>query len=316
MKNLLIEYFFFILKIITIAVSLIIIIILTKKNENLIKITNLNKKYLKLRSTLYLELYSKNKRKKLNKNIQNTYNETKKQTKKNLLILNFTGDINASDTKNLKDIISLIILEKENILEVLLKLTSSGGTVNNYGLAAMQLKRLTQENITLTIAIDTIAASGGYMMACTAQKIIAANFAVIGSIGVIGIVPNINKLLNNNNIEIEYHTSCAYKRTLNIIGKNSTDGRQKFIEHLETTHKLFKNFVKTNRPQVNLDKISTGEYWYGEEALHLKLIDKIQTSDEYIIEKINDTNIYEISLNEKQNIKAKILDQIKSLIIK
>lgn len=316
MKNLLIEYFFFILKIITIAVSLIIIIILTKKNENLIKITNLNKKYLKLRSTLYLELYSKNKRKKLNKNIQNTYNEIKKQTKKNLLILNFTGDINASDTKNLKDIISLIILEKENILEVLLKLTSSGGTVNNYGLAAMQLKRLTQENITLTIAIDTIAASGGYMMACTAQKIIAANFAVIGSIGVIGIVPNINKLLNNNNIEIEYHTSCAYKRTLNIIGKNSTDGRQKFIEHLETTHKLFKNFVKTNRPQVNLDKISTGEYWYGEEALHLKLIDKIQTSDEYIIEKINDTNIYEISLNEKQNIKTKILDQIKSLIIK
>ncbi|HIH2763862.1 MAG TPA: protease SohB, partial [Candidatus Azoamicus sp.] len=222
----------------------------------------------------------------------------------------FNGDINASEIKNLKKILSIIILNKLNVDEVLLKLTSSGGIVTNYGLAATQLKRLKNENIKLTISIDTVAASGGYMIACVADKIIASQFSIIGSIGVLGVIPNINKALNKHNIEIEYHTSGKYKKTLSLIGENTEDGRKKFIESLENTHFLFKSFIKENRNNINIEEISTGEYWYGIDALKLNLIDKIQTSDEYILEKMSENNIYEIKFNDKTN------NNIKNILFK
>lgn len=315
MKNILTDYSIFVLKILTIIIIIMLplfiffMLFVKNKNNKQLKIINLNKKYLKLRKELYKDLYKKK--------LKNTSVKLSEiEYKKNLFILTFNGDINANETNNLKEIISLVILEKNNIDEVLLKLTSSGGVVNNYGFAASQLKRLINNNIKLTISIDLIAASGGYMMACVGSKIIASHFAILGSIGVLGIIPNFNKFLTDKNIEIEYHTSGEYKSTLSMLGKNTDDGRKKFMYSLENTHKLFKLFIKENRPQIDINAVSTGEYWYGKDALELNLIDKIQTSDEYIFEKIYDTNIYEISINEKKSIKTKLNESIKNTILK
>lgn len=310
MTNLIYAYVFFLLKILTITILILIIIsviIIIHTKVKSIELININKKYNILRKNLYIDI-DKKKIKDLT-----LENKILKKIKKNLIILNFSGDMYASEIENLKDIISLIILNKTSIDEVVLKLTSGGGLVSNYGLAASHLKRLTDAQINLTISIDTIAASGGYMMACVAKKIIASNFAIIGSIGVLAIVPNINKLLNKHNIDIEYHTSGEFKNTLSILGKNTDTGRKKFIESLENTHILFKNFIKEHRPQVDISNLSTGEYWYGQDAIKFQLIDEILTSDEYIISKLNDTNIYEIKL--KENLKNKIRTTIKTNVI-
>ncbi len=319
MQNILTDYIIFLLKILTTLLIFIlpILFIFTKdKKEKYLNITNVNEKYTKLKIALYSEIYNK----KLNKNLIKLTNqnlkEFKQKTKKNLFIINFNGDITASDINKIKDIISLLILERKHINEILIKLTSSGGLVNNYGLAASSIKLLKDKNITLTVAIDMIAASGGYMIAAMANKIIASHFAIIGSIGVIGIIPNFNKLLNNKNIEIEYHTAGEYKSTLSMLSKNTDIGRKKFIQTLENTHQLFKNFIKESRPQLDIDKVSTGEWWYGIDAINLKLIDKIQTSDEYIMEKISELNVYEIDINEKKSIKIKITESIKNITLK
>ncbi|HIH2762940.1 MAG TPA: protease SohB [Candidatus Azoamicus sp.] len=319
MENIVFEYIIFLLKITTIIILLLSTImcfnLIINKDNNSIKIKNINKAYSILRKKFIIQIINKLERKKIIKHIDKEMRSTE-TIKKNLVVLDFNGDINASEMKNLKEILSIIILNKKYIDEVLLKLTSNGGIVTHYGLAATQLKRLKNENINLTISIDTIAASGGYMMACVADKIIASQFSIIGSIGVLGIIPNINEVLNKNHIKIEYHTSGKYKKTLSVIGENTEAGRKKFIESLENTHFLFKNFIKENRVEINIEEISTGEYWYGIDALKLKLIDKIQTSDEYILEKMLDTNIYEIKFNEKITIKKKITENIKNILFK
>jgi len=320
MNTILHEYIIFIIKIITIIIVpfffIMLIYIGKQKNKNKFNIINLNKKYIFEQKIFYKEIYKKNIYK-INKNkLENNYKTLQKQNTKNLYIINFNDDINAKDTNNIKKIISILIPIIKEHDEILLKLNSSGGFVNNYGLAAEQLKRLKNKNIKLTISIDLIAASGGYLMATVANKIIASHFAIIGSIGVISVVPNFNKILNKHNIEIEHHTAGEYKSTLNVIGKNTEHGRKKFIESLNRTHLLFKKFIKENRPILEIDKISTGEYWYAIDALDLNLIDKIQTSDEYILEKINTTNIYEIKINKNITFKQKLGESIKNLITK
>ncbi len=198
-----------------------------------------------------------------------------------------------------------------------MKLTSNGGFVNYYGFAASQLNRLKSKNIKITASVDLIAASGGYLMVSVADKIIASNFAIIGSIGTLGIVPNFYKLLKKHDIDIEHHTSGSYKSTLNILSKNTDIGRIKFIKNLNRTQKIFKDIIKKNRSNLNIDEVSTGEYWYAVDAINYKLVDKIQTSDEFIFENLNKFNIYEITnvsfSNKKSN---KIISSIFNILKK
>ncbi|UDG80963.1 putative protease SohB [Candidatus Hartigia pinicola] len=208
-----------------------------------------------------------------------------------LYVLDFKGSVDAREVSSLREEITAILAVAEQQDEVLLRLESSGGMVHSYGLAASQLMRLKEKNIPLIIAIDKVAASGGYMMACIATKIIAAPFAIIGSIGVVGQIPNINRLLKKHNIDLELHTAGEYKRTLTILGENTEQCRQKFIENLNETHELFKEFIHQNRPLLDIDKVSTGEYWYGSLALGKGLVDKIGVSDDVIIESIDTKEI-------------------------
>ncbi|HEM6851567.1 TPA: protease SohB [Providencia stuartii] len=211
-----------------------------------------------------------------------------------LYVLDFKGSMDAREVGSLREEISAILAVAEQDDEVLLRLESPGGMVHGYGLAASQLSRLKEKNIPLTIAVDKVAASGGYMMACIASKIVAAPFAIIGSIGVVAQVPNIHRLLKKHDVDVELHTAGEYKRTLTMLGENTEQGRKKFIEDLNETHELFRQFVHHNRPSLDIDAVATGEYWYGTQALDKGLIDQIGVSDDIIISAIETKEIISI----------------------
>jgi serine protease SohB len=223
-----------------------------------------------------------------------------------LFVLQFEGDIRASQVSSLREVITAIINTATPQDEVLLILESGGGFVPHYGLAASQLARFRERKIPLTVAIDKVAASGGYMMACVANKIICAPFAIVGSIGVMAIIPNFNRLLEKHDVDIEQHTAGQYKRTLTFFGRNTDEAREKFKEDLSETHAHFKEFILQYRPQVNMEQTATGEHWSGEKAKTLNLVDELQTSDDYILSKYPDYKIFKISFMLKTSLKEKL----------
>ena len=221
-------------------------------------------------------------------------------------VLNFKGDIHASETQALREEISAIIaVAKPERDEVLLRLESPGGVVHGYGLAASQLNRLKQHGLKLTVAVDKVAASGGYMMACVADKIVSAPFAVIGSVGVVAQVPNVHRFLKNYDIDVDVMTAGEYKRTVTIFGENTEKGKQKFQQELEETHELFKQFVSKNRPHLAIEQIATGEHWFGQQAIEYQLVDEIATSDDLILNAIKDKNVLEIKYVMKKSLLQK-----------
>jgi serine protease SohB len=226
--------------------------------------------------------------------------------KPRLFVMSFDGDIKASATDNLREEISAVLPQVRDGDEVLVKLESPGGMVHSYGLAASQLKRINDAGVTLTVAVDKVAASGGYMMACVADRIVAAPFAVIGSIGVLAQLPNFHRLLKKHDIDFELLTAGEYKRTLTMFGENTDKGREKFVEELEDTHDLFKEFVATNRPSLDIAHVATGEVWYGLRALNVGLVDELKTSDALIQEQLKDREIYEVRFVHKKNWQEKL----------
>ncbi|CDG88928.1 protease SohB [Xenorhabdus bovienii] len=222
--------------------------------------------------------------------------------KSNLYVLDFKGSMDAHEVDSLREEISAILAVADSKDEVLLRLESPGGMVHGYGLAASQLARLRQKGIRLTIAVDKVAASGGYMMACVADRIIAAPFAIIGSIGVVAQLPNIHRLLKKNDIDVELHTAGEYKRTLTVLGENTEQGRQKFQEDLNETHKLFKSFIYQHRPSLDVEKVATGEYWYGMQAKENGLIDDVGVSDDFLIGQIEHCEVIGVSYSRRKRV--------------
>ncbi|TVZ39297.1 serine protease SohB [Alteromonadaceae bacterium 2753L.S.0a.02] len=227
-------------------------------------------------------------------------------TLKRVYVTDFDGDIKASDTENLREVVSSILSLATPQDEVVVRLESQGGMVHSYGLAASQLARIREKNIPLTVCVDKVAASGGYMMACVAEKIIAAPFAIIGSIGVVAQLPNFHRLLKKHDIDYEMLTAGEYKRTLTVFGENTDKGRKKFVEDLEDTHVLFKEFIRENRDIVDIEKVATGEIWFGKRALDEKLVDAIQTSDQYLVDLCENADVYEINYIEKKSLAEKV----------
>lgn len=223
-----------------------------------------------------------------------------------LFVLNFDGDIKASAAENLREEVSAVLAQTGEGDEVLIRLESPGGMVHGYGLAASQLQRITDAGVPLIAAVDKVAASGGYMMACVANRIVAAPFAVIGSIGVLAQLPNFHRLLKKHDIDVELHTAGEYKRTLTMFGENTDKDREKFLEDLEDIHTLFKEFVRSNRPSLDVDKVATGEAWYGQRALDEGLVDELRTSDALIQERLADWDVYEVRFIHKKNWQEKL----------
>ncbi|MGH8562596.1 MAG: protease SohB [Gammaproteobacteria bacterium] len=220
--------------------------------------------------------------------------------RKRVFVLRFQGDIRASAVAALREEVSAVLAVATPNDEVVVILESPGGVVHGYGLAASQLQRFKDHGISLTVAVDKVAASGGYLMACVAQRIIAAPFAILGSIGVVGQMPNFNRLLKSHDVDYELITAGEHKRTLTLFGENTEKGREKFREDIEITHALFKDFVRSHRPDVDIEKVSTGEHWYGLQALDLKLVDAVRTSDDYLRDASAAADLYELTYIRKR----------------
>lgn len=219
-----------------------------------------------------------------------------------MFLLSFKGSMDAHEVETLRKEVSAVLSVAKTGDEVLLRLESPGGVVHGYGLAASQLQRIRDQGIKLTAVVDKVAASGGYMMACVANHIVAAPFSIIGSIGVVAQIPNIHRLLKKNDIDVELHTAGQYKRTLTMLGENSEEGREKFRQDLDETHHLFKNFVSQMRPQLNIDEVATGEHWYGQQALEKGLVDEIATSDSVIISKMQQFKLLSINYSRRKSV--------------
>jgi serine protease SohB len=220
--------------------------------------------------------------------------------RKRVFVLRFQGDIRASAVAALREEVSAVLTVATPNDEVVVILESPGGVVHGYGLAASQLQRFKDHGVALTVAVDKVAASGGYLMACVAGRIIAAPFAILGSIGVVGQMPNFNRLLKSHDVDYELITAGEYKRTLTLFGENTEKGREKFREDMEITHALFKDFVRSNRPDVDIERVSTGEHWYGLQALDLKLVDAVRTSDDYLRDASATADLYELTYIRKR----------------
>ena len=232
--------------------------------------------------------------------------DTESERKPSLYVLHFKGDISASETAALREEISAIVQVAKPNDEVLLCLESPGGVVHGYGLAASQLMRLKQHNIKLTVAVDKVAASGGYMMACVADKIVSAPFAIIGSIGVVAQIPNIHRLLKKHDVDVDVMTAGEYKRTVTMLGENTEKGKQKFQQELEETHQLFKQFVSQNRPHLDVDQVATGEHWFGQQALNLNLVDEIMTSDDLLLQAMKEKQLIGVKYVVKKSLLQKV----------
>lgn len=224
-----------------------------------------------------------------------------------VFVLNFHGDLRASAVAALREEVTAVLTVAQPEDEVVVRLESAGGLVHAYGLAAAQLLRIRDRRVKLTVAVDKVAASGGYLMACVADRIIAAPFAILGSIGVIAQLPNFNRLLKKHDVDYEQFMAGEHKRTVTLFGENTDKGRQKFQEEIEEAHDLFKDFVKTHRAQVDLQQVATGEYWYGTRALDCRLADELRTSDDYLLAMSAGADLYEVTFTGKKPWLARML---------
>ena len=331
----LIEYGLFLAKIATFVIAVIIllsvIVGLSQKNKQSghrghLEITPLNELYEEMSDAIKFaimdESLHKAETKKLEKEKHKKAKEKQKALKKaaknpsedaavieqkaRVFVVNFHGNISASAVTNLREEVTAILSQATEKDEVVVRLESGGGMVHSYGLASSQLDRIRKCNIPLTVCVDKVAASGGYMMACVADKILAAPFAILGSIGVVAQVPNFNKVLKKHDVEFELLTAGEHKRTLTMFGENTDSGREKFLEDLQDTHDLFKQFVSEHRPSVDIDKIATGEVWFGLRAQDVALVDDLQTSDEYLVSRSKQADVFEVAYVLKKKLHQRL----------
>jgi serine protease SohB len=323
----LMAYGFFLAKFLTVLLLLLgfigaLLFLVTKNKEQSfalkLKIKKLNEHYSEITELMQASILSKEQHKALAK----SQKKLKKQEiesndqKPRLFVLNFEGDIKASAVQALSELITAVLLSASANDEVLVRLESGGGLVNAYGLAASQLQRLRDANIKLTVAVDKVAASGGYMMACVADKILAAPFAIIGSIGVVAQLPNFHRFLEKKNIDFEQITAGEYKRTLTVFGENTEKGREKMQAEVNETQELFKSFISTHRPGVDLTRAATGEHWFANRAteLELGLVDELKTSDDYLLSAKDNRAIYELQYKIKHSFMKRLGIGIESLL--
>lgn len=325
----LLDYGLFLAKIVTFVAAIIVVLIVAKSAstkssaKGSLEVTNLSEQHQQnielmehhLHDEAFIKARDKAEKKKLKQEHKDREKEIKQAAKEgeldakrkpHLFVLDFVGSIDAKEVTNLREEITAILACAREGDEVLVRLETGGGMVHGYGLAASQLDRIKSANIPLTISVDKVAASGGYMMACVADKIVSAPFAIVGSIGVIAQLPNFNKLLKKNDIEFEQLTAGEYKRTLTMFGENTDKAREKFKQELEETHVLFKEFIAERRPALDLAKVATGEHWYGTQALELGLIDEVKTSDDMVVEACKDKTVLAVHYVQKKKFTDRI----------
>ncbi len=291
-------------------VSIIAAISRQKAKKGALEITDLTEEYTQNKRHLTASLLNKDQQKQYAKQLKKEAKEQKKHKNDNiksrLFLIDFKGSMDAKEVSSLREEVSAVLMMANSDDEVLVRVESGGGVVHGYGLAASQLQRLRDRGLFLTVSIDKVAASGGYMMACVAQKIIAAPFAIVGSIGVVAQLPNFNRLLKKHDVDIELHTAGEFKRTLTLFGENDDKARQKFKEELETVHQQFKQFVSEHRPRIDIDQIATGEHWLAAEAKKRGLVDELKTSDDFILNQFEQKQVIKVTYRGKKGLSERL----------
>ena len=309
------EYALFLTKTFTLLVALLALLVVVaalrskgRGQGGELQVHKLNEFYQELRQRLQQQVLDKPALKALRKEEERQAKARKKQEndRQRIYVLDFQGDIRASAADSLRHEVTALLSMARPEDEVVVRLESPGGLVHGYGLAASQLARIRQAGIPLTVCVDKVAASGGYMMACIANRVLAAPFAILGSIGVVAQLPNVHHLLKRHDIDFEVLTAGQYKRTLTVFGENTEQGREKFQQDLETTHALFKAFVASYRPQLNIEAIATGEVWLGQDSLARQLVDQLGTSDEYLAQRANEADVYQLHYVQRKSLSERV----------
>src|SRR5438067_8575674 len=290
----------------TVAATVVFVIAVARRKQPRawLRVKRLNEQIDALGDALRANLMRKKDFRKLRK--QRKKMKSAPATRPNVFVLEFKGDLFASAVRDLREEVTAIAGVAEKDDEVVVMLESAGGAVPHYGLAAAQLIRLRERELKVTVCIDRIAASGGYMMACVADQIIAAPFAIIGSIGVVAQVPNLHRLLKKHDVDFQEMTAGEFKRTVSVFGEITERGRRKFQEELEDTHMLFKEFVKAHRPKLDLDQVATGEHWLARRAMELGLVDQLRTSDEYLVDRAREASLYEVTFERPRSLRERL----------
>ncbi|HED6238535.1 TPA: protease SohB [Enterobacter sichuanensis] len=319
--ELLSQYGLFLAKIATVVIAIAVVAVLIvnltqrKRQRGELRITRLSEQYQEMQEEMSLALLDTHQQKLWHKAQKKKHKQEAKAAKAKaklnapqdkviprVYVLDFKGSMDAHEVASLREEVTAVLAVATPQDQVVVRLESPGGVVHGYGLAASQLQRLREKQIPLTVAVDKVAASGGYMMACVADNIVAAPFAIIGSIGVVAQIPNFNRFLKNKEIDIELHTAGQYKRTLTLLGENTEEGRQKFREDLNETHHLFKDFVHRMRPTLDIEQVATGEHWYGVQALEKGLVDAVGTSDDLLLNLMDGCELVGVRFTQRKRL--------------
>jgi serine protease SohB len=278
-----------------------------------IEVNSLNERYDDMRDAMNWTLLNKKERKAL---VKARKKEAKTMAKarrgqepgKRIFVLAFKGDLRARAVKQLgAEIDAVLTIARPETDEAVIRIESGGGTVTGYGLAAAEILRLRERKIKVTASVDQVAASGGYMMACAADRIVAAPFAIVGSIGVVAPVPNLHRLLKKNEIDFEEMTAGEFKRSISMLGEITPAGREHFQGKLEDTHGAFKAHVARCRPNVDIEKVANGDTWLASEAAPLGLVDEIATGDELLFRARDEARLYEVTTEARKNLLQQLL---------
>ncbi len=318
------EYGLFLLKVMTVVIGIIVVVGFAASagrkaaSHEGLEVENLNKKYQSQAAELKQAVMNKSEWKAESKALKarDKKDAKKEESRPRAYVIDFKGDLKASAVPSLREEISAVLDVATEKDQVVIRLENYGGVVHEHGLAASQLVRIRDRNIPLLVCIDKVAASGGYLMACVANKIVVAPFAILGSIGVIAQLPNFNRLLDNHGVDFEQITAGDYKRNVTMFGKNTDEDRARLKEQLEDVHTLFKAAVGEYRPDLDLDKVATGEHWYGTRALELGLADELKTSDELLADLAGEWDLYRVAFKIKQPFQKRLMANVDSTLEK
>ncbi len=315
MTDFLVDYGLFLLKVVTIVaavVAMVTVIAAVSRRAALhegLEVESLNRKYRSLAAHLRRVVAGKSGWKaiaKAEKAKEKAAAKARGQRPRSFVI-DFKGDLKASAVASLREEIGAILEVAKDGDEVIVRLENFGGVVHEHGLGASQLVRIRERGIPLTVCVDKVAASGGYLMACVANRIVAAPFAILGSIGVIAQLPNFNRMLEGHGIDWEMITAGEYKRNVTMFGKNTDADRARLKAQLEDVHELFKEAVIAWRPGLDLARVGTGEHWYGKRALELGLADELKTSDQLLGELATERELYRVSYKVRRPLRQRLL---------
>jgi len=326
MTDVLLQYGLFLAKTLTVVVAIALLMMAAVRarrgmggsdDGDRLEILDLNERYKSLAQALKESCLSKKAYRayvKAERKRRRARDKAQTEERQRLFVIDFNGDLRATEVAALRVLVTTILLDRRDGDQVLVRIENAGGTVHEHGLAASQLARLRAKGIHLTVAVDKVAASGGYLMACVADRIVAAPFAVIGSIGVLAELPNFHRLLERHGVDFELHTAGEYKRTLTLFGENTDAAREKLKGQLEDTHGLFKDFIREYRPALDLERVATGEYWHGSQAVALGLIDAIQTSDDLLLTASETTDLLQLKYSAHKKPIERLLASLHSAL--